>query len=68
MTKLVPKLKKLELNSTNLELKSKKTCLDWDKMPYQSDSYGLKLKNKTIRVLLDSVSSGDLLFMKKRVQ
>ncbi len=28
--------------------------------------YGLKVKNKTIRVLLDSGSSGDLFFMKKR--
>jgi hypothetical protein len=28
-------------------------------------SSGLKVKNKTIRVLLDSGSSGDLLFLKK---
>jgi hypothetical protein len=34
-------------------------------MPDRSVSSGLKVKNKTIRVLLDSVSSGDLLFMKK---
>jgi hypothetical protein len=35
------------------------------KKPDLSVSYGLKVKNKTIRVLLDSVSSGDLLFIKK---
>ncbi len=34
-------------------------------MPDPSVSSGLKVKNKTIRVLLDSGSSGDLLFMKK---
>jgi hypothetical protein len=34
-------------------------------MPDPSLSYGLKDKNKTIRVLLYSGSSGDLLFMKK---
>jgi hypothetical protein len=34
-------------------------------MPDPSISSGLYVKNKTIRVLLDSGSSGDLLFMKK---
>ncbi len=34
-------------------------------MPDPSVSSGLYVKNKTIRVLLDSGSSGDLLFMKK---
>ncbi len=34
-------------------------------MPDPSISSGLKVKNKTIKVLLDSGSSGDLLFMKK---
>jgi hypothetical protein len=34
-------------------------------MPDSSISSGLYVKNKTIRVLLDSGSSGDLLFMKK---
>ncbi len=63
--KLASKLKKLELNCTNLELKSKKTCTDCAKMPDPSVSSGLKVKNKTIRVLLDSGSSGDLLFMKE---
>jgi hypothetical protein len=58
-------LKKLELNCTNLELNSKKTHSDCAKMPDPSISSGLKVKNKTIRVLLDSGSSGDLLFIKK---
>jgi hypothetical protein len=35
------------------------------KKPDPSISSGLYVKNKTIRVLLDSGSSGDLLFMKK---
>jgi hypothetical protein len=34
-------------------------------MPDPNICSGLKVKNKTIRVLLDSGSSGDLLFMKK---
>ncbi len=57
--------KKLELNSTNLQLKSKKTCSEHTKKTDSSVSYGLKVKNKIIRVLLDSGSSGDLLFTKK---
>ncbi len=61
----MPKSKKLELNSTNLKLNSKKTHSDWTKTPDPSVSYGLKVKNKTIRVLFDSGSSGDLLFIKK---
>ncbi len=63
--KLVPKSKKLELNHTNLMLNSKKTNSDCAKMPDPSISSGLYVKNKTIRVLLDSGSSGNLLFMKK---
>ncbi len=63
--KLASKLKKLELNCTNLELNSKKTRSDCAKTPHPSASSGLKVKNKTIRVLLDSGSSGDLLFLKK---
>jgi hypothetical protein len=46
-------------------LNSKKTCSDCAKTPDPSVSSGLYVKNKTIRVLLDSGSSGDLLFMKK---
>ncbi len=63
--KLVSKSKKLELKSTTLELKSKKTRSDCAKKPDPSISSGLKVKNKTIRVMPDSGSSGDLLFMKK---
>ncbi len=59
------KSKKLELNSTNLKLKSKKTCSACAKKPDPTVSSGLKVKNKTIRVLLDSGSSGDLILMKK---
>ncbi len=65
LKKLMSKLKKLELNCTNLKLNSKKTCSDCSKMPDPSASSGLYVKNKTIRVLHDSGSSGDLLFMKK---
>jgi hypothetical protein len=63
--KLASKSKKLELNSTNLKLKSKKTQSDRAKKPDPSISNRLKVKNKTIRVLLHSRSSGDLLFRKK---
>jgi hypothetical protein len=63
--KLASKSKKLELNCTNLELNRNKTRSDCAKTPDQSVSSGLYVKNKTIRVLLDSGSSGDLLFMKK---
>jgi hypothetical protein len=66
--KLALKLNKLELNCTSLELNSKKTCSDCTKMPDPSVSSVLKVKNKTIWILLDSGSSGDLLFIKKRVQ
>ncbi len=59
------KSKKLELNSTILELKSRNKCSDRTKKPDPSIGSGLKVKNKTIRVLLDSGSSEDLLFMKK---
>ncbi len=63
--KLVSKSKKLELKRTNLMLNSKNTCLDCTVVPDLGVSSGLYVKNKTIRVLLDSGSSGDLLFMKK---
>jgi hypothetical protein len=66
--KFASKSKKLELNSTNSKLKSKKTCSFCAKKPDPSISSGRKVKNKTIWVLLDSGLSGDLLFMKKRVQ
>jgi hypothetical protein len=63
--KLASKLNILELNRTNLMLNSKMTCSDCAKKPDPSVSSELCVKNKTIRVLLDSGSSGDLLFMKK---
>ncbi len=63
--KLTSKSKKLELNCTNIELKSKKTHSDCTKTADPSVSSGLKVKNKSIRVLLNSGSSDDLLFMKK---
>jgi hypothetical protein len=66
--KLASESKKLELNCTNLMLSSKNTRSDCAKMPDPSVSSGLYVKNRTIRVLLDSGSSGDLLFIKKRVQ
>ncbi len=65
LKKLASKSKKLELNCTNLMLNSNKTRSDRAKKPDPSISSGLYVKNKTIRVLLDSGSSGDLLFMKK---
>jgi hypothetical protein len=63
--KLASKSKKLELNCTNLKLNSKNTHSDCAKTSDPSISSELYVKNKTIRVLLDSGSSGDLLFMKK---
>ncbi len=63
--KLASKLRKLELNRTNLMLNSKNTRSDRTVVPDLGVSSGLYVKNKTIRVLLDSGSSGNLLFMKK---
>jgi hypothetical protein len=65
LKKLARKSKKLEQNCTNLMLNSKNTCSDCAKTPDPSISSRLCVKNKTIRVLLDSGSSGDLLFIKK---
>jgi hypothetical protein len=63
--KLAHKSKKLELNCTKSMLNSKNTRSDRTKTSDPGVSSGLYVKNKTIRVLLDSGSSGDLLFMKK---
>jgi hypothetical protein len=63
--KSASKSKKLELNCTNLEINHKNTRLDCAKKPDPSISSRLYVTNKTIRVLLDSGLSGDLLFMKK---
>jgi hypothetical protein len=46
--KLVPKSKKLELNSTNLMLNSKNKCSDCTVEPDLGNSSGLYVKNKTI--------------------
>jgi hypothetical protein len=45
-------------------LNSKNARSDCALVPDPSISSGLYVKNKTIRILLDSGSSGDLLFMK----
>jgi hypothetical protein len=63
--KLASKKTKLELNSTNSKPKCKKTRSNRTKKPDPSVSSALKIKNKTIRVLFDLGSSGDLLFMNK---
>ncbi len=63
--KLASKSKKLELNCTTLKLNSEKTHSDCTKTPDPSVSSRLYVKNKTIRVLLDSGSNGGLLFIKK---
>jgi hypothetical protein len=63
--KLVPKSKQLELNCTNSMLKIHAQIAPKRLIQVLAPDY---VKNKTIRVLLDSGSSGDLLFMKKRVQ
>jgi hypothetical protein len=63
--KLVSISMKLELNCTNLMLNSKNICSDHAIVPDPGVSSGLYVKNKTIRVILYSGSSGDLLFMKK---
>ncbi len=66
LKKLASKSKKLELNCTNLMLNSKNTARsDRAVVPDPGVSSGLYVKNKTIRVLLDSGSSGDLFFMKR---
>jgi hypothetical protein len=65
LKKLASKLKIFEITRTSLMLNSKRTRSDCAKTPDPSISTGLYVKNKTIRVLLDPESSGDLLFMKK---
>ena len=58
------KSKKLALNQSNLKQKHAKTRQN---RPFEHDRGASKklIVKKTIRVLLDSGSSGDLLFMKK---
>jgi hypothetical protein len=57
--KLAFKSKKLELNCTNLMLNSKNTRSDRAVVPDPGVSSGLFVKNKTIRVLLDSGSTSE---------
>jgi hypothetical protein len=63
---------KVSTEKTKLESKSKKLDLNWSKkclkeadQPPKDTSERLIAKQKTIRVLLDTGSSGDLLFLEK---
>ena len=58
-------IKELGLNQTNLQHKDAKLSPICTPKYKKGASKELIVKNKTIRVLLDSGSSGDLLFMKK---
>ena len=60
-----PNSKKLALNKSNLKQEHAKLCTNRPARHDKGASRKLIVKNKTIRVLLDSGSSGDLLFMKK---
>jgi hypothetical protein len=60
-----PDSKNLGLNQTNLKQKNAKSGLTCTTKYEKGASKGLIAKNKSIRVLLNSGSSGDLLFMKK---
>ena len=60
-----PNSKKLALNKPNLKQEHAKLCTNRPARHDKGASRKLIVKNKTIRVLLDSGSSGDLLFMKK---
>ncbi len=55
----------LASKKTNLKLNSAKTRPAWAIKSKLSHSMGLIARKKVIRVLLDSGSSGDLLFTKK---
>jgi hypothetical protein len=57
--------KELALDKSNLKQKYAKSCTNRPSKHDRSTSKELIVKNKTIRVLLNSGSSGDLLFMKK---
>ena len=56
---------KLALNKSNLKQILAKTCTNRPARHDKGASKKLTVKDKTIRVLLDSGLSGDLLFMKK---
>ena len=65
MPKISSKKTKLESKSKNLDLKQSKIGLEEAEPPPKDTSTRLMAKHKTIRVLLDTGSSGDLLFLKK---
>ena len=65
LDKLGLNLKKLVLNQTRLILNSMGKHLNQATKPKKGASGRLMVKQKTIRVLLDSGLSGDLLFLKK---
>jgi hypothetical protein len=65
--KISAKKTKLESKSKKLDLKQSKKSLKEAELPPKDTSKGLIAKHKTIRVLLDTGSSGDLLFFGKRI-
>jgi hypothetical protein len=58
---------KLESKSKKLDLKQSKKGLQEAKLPPKDTSNRIVDKHKTIRVLLDTGSSGDLLFFGRRI-
>jgi hypothetical protein len=65
IAKISAKKTKLVLKSKKLDLNRFKTCLKEADLPPNDTSDRLIVKHKTIRVLLDTGSSGDLLFLEK---
>jgi hypothetical protein len=65
ITKTSAKKTKLGSRSKNLDLKRSNKRLKEDSQPPEVASERLLVKQTTIRVLLDTGSSGDLLFLKK---
>jgi hypothetical protein len=63
--KISAKKTKLESELKKLDLKRSKKCLKEAEPPPKDTSIRLIAKHKTIRVLLDTGSSGDLLFLEK---
>jgi hypothetical protein len=65
--KISAKKTKLESKSNKLGLNRSKKCLKEADPPPKDTSKRLIVKHKTIRVLLDKGSNGDLLFLEKRI-
>jgi hypothetical protein len=63
--KVSAKKTKLESKSKKLDLNQSKKCLKEANPPLKDTSKRLIAKHKTIRVLQDTGSSGDLLFLEK---